>query len=168
MASGDSLIAFFAWDGSPPATNGATFGTIIGTSTNNEVFSVANFDDTTAEFLDFTGIMPQHYTGGGLTCTVVFAHANNSSGPTWELAFRRINDDAEDLDTTAHTYVYNTVAAGVPTVVGEVGYDNVTFTDGADMDSVVAGELFNLRVSRDVASGGTGDARLLSIHIKET
>jgi hypothetical protein len=37
MASGDSLIAFFAWDGSPPGVSGATFGTIIGTSTDNEV-----------------------------------------------------------------------------------------------------------------------------------
>jgi hypothetical protein len=168
MASGDSLIAFFAWDGSPPGVSGATFGTIQGTSTYNEFFPVANFDDTALEALDFMGIMPQHYAGGGLTCTVVFAHANNSSGPTWELAFRRINDDAEDLDTTAHTYVYNTVAAGVPSVVGEVGYDDVTFTDGADMDSLAAGELFNLRVRRDPATGGAGDARLLSIHVKET
>jgi len=168
MASGDSLIAFFAWDGSAPVTNGATFGTIIGTSTNNEVFAVANFDQTTSEYLDFTGIMPQHYTGGGVTCTVVFAHANNSSGPTWQMAFRRINDDAEDLDTTAHTYAFNSVAAGVPSVIGEVGYDNVTFTDGVDMDSVVAGELFSLRVGRVGGTGGSGDSRLLAIHIKET
>ena len=168
MTTGDGLMAFFAWDGTVPFVSGAQLGSIQGTSSRNELFQIASFDDTKLEILDFMGVLPGHYTGGGLTCTIMFAHANNSSGPTWELAFRAIPDDTEDLDTTAHTYDYNTVAAGVPSVVGEVGYDDVTFTDGADMDNLAAGELFNLRVRRDPATGGAGDAQLISIYIKET
>ena len=168
MASGDSLMVFFAWDGIPPVTNPAQFETIQGASSRNEAFKVVSFDDTTREYVDFLDVMPSNYTGGGLTCTVIFSHANNSSGPTWNMAFRRIGDDDEDLDTTVHSYAFNTVAAGAPSVVGEVGYDDVTFTDGADMDSLAAGELFNLRIYRDEATGGTGDSYLFCIHVKET
>jgi hypothetical protein len=169
MASGDPLITLYAWSGVAPATNGATFSTVQGTSTNNEFFQVADFDDTTDEFLDFPCVMPDHYAGTtGITCTVVFTHSHATTGPTWGLACRRIADDAEDIDTTAHTYVFNTVAAGAPSVIGEVGYDDITFTDGADMDSVVAGDLFILRAERDALGDATGDARLISIHITET
>ena len=83
-----------------------------------------------------------------------------------------VADDAEDLDTTAHTYDYNAVVATAPSAVGEVAYDNITFTNGADMDSVVAGDYFILRVTRDpTPSSGTdvtGDASLHAIYIKET
>ena len=45
------------------------------------------------------------------------------------MAFRSFEDDTEDLDTTAHTYDYNTVnIATLPTAVGEVSYDSITFT----------------------------------------
>ena len=168
MTTGDNLMVFMAWGGSQPSVSGCSLSYIIGTTSIKEAFEVANFDDTTREYLDFVGVMPNYYDGGGLTCTIMFAHANNSSGPTWEIAFRRIADDAEDLDTTAHTYAYNTVAAGVPSAVGEVGYDDITFTDGSDMDSIAVGELFNMRVSRDPATGGSGDASLISILVKET
>jgi hypothetical protein len=140
-----------------------------GTSTDNEVFQVALFDDTADEILDFACQMPEHYSGTtGITCTIQFAHSHASTGPTWDMALRRVADDAEDLDTTAHTYAYNSVSAGAPSAIGEVGYDDITFSDGADMDSVAKNELFYLRIKRDALTDGTGDAKLIMIYITET
>ena len=173
MASGDLLAKFFPSDGEPTSTVYATPDTITGTSTPAEEILVLDFDDTTQEYMDFSDVMPPHYDGGGVTVTVFFSAAEAATDVVaWQAAFRRIADDAEDLDTTAHTYDFNEVVATAPSVVGEVAYDDITFTDGADMDSVAAGELFRLRVTRDpTPSSGTdvtGDASIHAIVIKET
>ena len=52
MASGDLLLTFTAWSGVAPSANHATLGVQTGTSTNNEYLQVADFDDTSDEFLD--------------------------------------------------------------------------------------------------------------------
>jgi hypothetical protein len=45
----------------------------------------------------------------------------------------------------------------------------VTFTDGADMDSVAAGNAFRLKVTRDAVNDDmTGDAELIVVEAKET
>ena len=166
MASGDILAVLSAWDGFPAMdTSSPQLKTIAGGS--SDLYHVAAFDDTTTEYLDFYSVMPNHYDGGGLTCTVIFTHANNSSGPSWYLGFRRMQDDVDNM-TSNHTYVYNSVAATVPDTVGKIGYADITFTDGADMDSIATGEYFVSRIYRDVATGGTGDANLLCVYIKET
>ena len=42
-------------------------------------------------------------------------------------------------------------------------------TDGADMDSVAAGELFRLKVTRDATSDdASGDAELYAVEIRES
>jgi hypothetical protein len=52
---------------------------------------------------------------------------------------------------------------------GNVDIVNVTFTDGADMDSVAVGEGFRMKITRDAASDtATGDAELRFVEIKET
>ena len=173
MASGNTLAVFFPQDGEPPATVFATVDTIAGASTPAEAITVLDFDDTTQEYMDFAGFMPANYGGGGVTVTVVFSAAEAATDVVaWQAAFRRIADDAEDLDTTAHTYDFNEVVATAPSVVGEVAYDDITFTDGADMDSVAASEYFRLRVTRDpTPSSGTdvtGDGSIHAIVIKET
>jgi hypothetical protein len=135
---------------------------------------VLDFDDTTQEYIDFPGWMPAHYAGTtGITCTIVWSAAEAATDVVeWQIAFRAIPDDTEDLDTTAHTYTYNAVVATAPSAVGEVAYDDITFTDGADMDSVAASSHFRMRVTRDpTPSSGTdvtGDASLHAVIIKET
>ena len=173
MASGDTLIALFPQNVSPPATIYATHDTMAGTSTPAESIPLLDFDDTTVEYADFYCFMPRHYAGTtGITLTIVWSAAEAAADVVaWEAALRRVADDAEDLDTTAHTYVYNSSGdVTAPSVIGEVAYDPITFTDGADMDSVVAGEYFILRVKR-VAPGGTdvtGDASIHMIELQET
>jgi hypothetical protein len=151
---------------SPPATTAAQLDIIVGTSSPVEWFPVLAFDTTTVEYADWHGlIMPPHYAGGGLTCSIRSSAGATTGTLQWALALRAIADDAEDLDTTAQTYDYNVIASAI----GELTYDNITFTSGADMDSVAAGDSFTLRLRRDTGSDTLAtDAYIHSIRITET
>jgi len=172
MATGNSLILLNATDGTPPATIYATLDTITGTSTPAEAIPVLDFDDTTQEYMDFYCVMPQHYAGGGLTVIVGYSTADTTDVVDWEIALRRVADDAEDLDTTAHTYDFNDSAEiQPPSVLGETTVDNITFTSGADMDSTAAGDQFVMRVRRNPAATDDTlgeDTYLHSVLIYET
>jgi len=171
MASGDTLLILTPQNGTPPASSPAQLDTITGADgTSAENVPCIDFDASTDEYMDFYCVMPEHYGSGGLTLTIVHACLGDTSN-AWKcaIAFRSIEDDAEDLDTTDHAYTYNTGDMTPAGTAGEVGYDNITFTDGADSDNVDAGDLFILRVMRDVSEDSmTGDASVLAIHIKET
>ncbi len=172
MASGNTLLILTPLDNTPPATVYATFDTMVGTSAPVENIPVLDFDDTTVEYADFYCCLPSHYAGGGITLTFIWSQALTTNTIVWQAAFRRVQDDAEDLDTTAQTYDYNKTGALTPAnVVGEVAYDTITFTDGADMDSVAVGEYFILRVARlptDANDTSVGDSSLHAIVMKET
>jgi hypothetical protein len=170
MASGDTLLIFTARDGIPSATAGAAHAILAGGSTPAEGVPYLSFDSATDEHADFIGVMPRHYGGGGLTVTLHWASGATSNATVWNVAFRRIADDAEDVDTS-HTYDFNAVTATTASAAGEVDYAAITFSDGADMDSLAVGELFVLRVRRDADNGSdnmTGDAYLIAIEVKET
>jgi hypothetical protein len=170
MASGQTLIVFGARDGVPSATAGAAHGILAGGSTPAEGVPILAYDSGTDEHCDFTGVMPRAYAGGGLTLTLYWASTQTSGATVWNAAFRRIADDAEDVDTS-HSYDFNAVTATTASAAGEVDYVAITFTDGADMDSLAVGELFNLRITRDADNGSddmTGDAYLIAVEIKET
>lgn len=166
MASGNSLCFFTPAQGEPPSSNYATL------DTRNGVL-VADFDDTTDESLDFAGFMPLHYAGGGITVTVGWmATSATANTISLDVSFMSVTDDADDLDTKAFAAAKNANPT-TASATGEVDYVNITFTDGADMDSVAAGEYFRMRITRD-ANGTTstdnmaGDMELVFVHIKET
>jgi hypothetical protein len=166
MASGDTLCVFFPQNAEPPSSNYATF------DTRNGVL-VLDFDDSTTESVEFAGFMPRHYGGGGITCTIGWMFTSSGTPGTdtcdWEISFKSVTDDADDLDTKSFAAA-NAVLATSASADGEVAYDTIAFTDGADMDSVAAGEYFRLKVARD-ATGGTaspGDAELVFVEVKET
>lgn len=174
MASGDPLLRISAWDMNPTGTNGALLATRQSATTEKELFHIATFDDTTAQYLDIQLTMPDNYAGTtGITCSVRWSAASATTGNTiWGIAFRRLADDAtgSDLDAS-HTYVFNETTVAPASAAGEASYDSITFTDGADMDSVTAGDDFNLRFYRNAASGSdtmTGNAELWSIYLYET
>ena len=172
MASGDTLAVFVAQAGVPPGTIYATQDVIVGASAPAEAVPVLDFDPTTREYIDFYGWLPNRYAAGGVTVTVVWSADAAAGNGVWTAAFRAIPDDLEDLDTTVFTYDYNTVTGAAPSIVGETSHDDITFTDGADMDSVPANSHFILRVSRNAADAAdTIDANDCSLHlvvIKET
>ena len=109
MASGNSLMYFESRAAALPATSYAQFAAIAGTSSPAESIPVLAFDSSATEYADFRGKMPQNYAGGGLTIVICSGAGTATGGIRWEIAFRSIEDDTEDLDTTAHTYDFNGV-----------------------------------------------------------
>lgn len=173
MAAGDTLLILTARDAIPTATSGVPHAIFAGAASPAEGVPVLSFDSAADEFADFVCVMPRHYGGGGVTLTLYWASTQTSGTCRWGAAFRAVPDDAEDVDTTAHSYDFNTIAATTANVAGEFAYDAIAFTNGADMDSVAAGEMFVLRVFRDGdgTSGTddlTGDAFLAAIEVRET
>jgi len=146
----------------PPATLAATLDVRTGGSTPAEQLGIRDFDDTTIEYIDLLCRLTDDYNSGGLTFDLAWSATSSTTGDVkWEAAIRRLADDAEDIDS-AHTYLFNSVTATTASASGEPKYSQITFTDGADMDNLVAAEYFILRVRRDTGVGGnmTGDAEL--------
>lgn len=163
MASGNSLLVFTPQSNQPPASNYATLDT-----RNNHL--VLDFDDTTNESAVFSNVMPRHYGGGGLTVYIHYAMTTAVSGDVdWDVAFERIGDQQQDIDSDGFAAVNSVDNTTVPGTSGNVDIVNITFTDGADMDSIAVGESFRLKLTRDAVSDtASGDAEILAIEIKET
>ncbi len=163
IASGFTLITFIPQCSEPPSTNFATL------DTRNQ-HPVLDFDATTNESAVFRGIMPKHYAGGGIT---VYLHYAMTSAETntvdWDVAFERIGDQQLDIDGDSFAAVQSADNTTVPGTSGLVDVVSIAFTNGAQMDSIAAGEGFRLKVTRDAASDdAAGDAELLFIEIRET
>lgn len=166
MASGDTLAIFTALNNEPPASNFATL------DTRNSI-PVLDFDADTNETAEFGGFMPRNYSGEGVTVTLGWMATDTTVTPhnvIWDVAFKSVTNDADDLDSKAYAAV-NSVTDEEASASGEVSYCIITFTDGADMDSVAVGEYFRMKVTRDADNGSdnlTGDAELLFVEIRET
>lgn len=165
MASGDTLLQFLPANGEPPAPPFATFDT-------RNAHPVIDFDAGTQEYIIFTAVMPQHYGAGGITAHVHWAATDSTTGDViWSIEFERIGDQSQDLDADGWAAANLSAATAAPGTLGHVDDVTITFTDGADMDSVAAGDLFRIRVSRDATNGSdtmTGDAELLMVELQET
>lgn len=165
MASGNSLVAFFATDNHPPATQYATLDVRNG-------HTVLNFDASSVESATFESVLPRHYAGGGLTLTLAWMAASATSGNVmWQAAMERLNAAGSDVDTDSFATAQAAAAAAADATSGKLTYTTIAMSAGANMDSLAAGETFRLSVSRDATNGSdtmVGDAQLLSVEIRET
>lgn len=165
MASGDTLQTFMADDGRAALASGATWD-----SRNNR--SCWDFDATTGESVIFTGVLPRNYAGGGITVYVHWAATAATSGTGgWLVAFERVGAGQQDLDLDGFAADQTVTAATVPSGAGadDTKITNVAVSNGANMDSIAVGEMFRLRVTRDVANDtAAGDLELYAVELKET
>ena len=163
MASGDTILIFTPLHNEPPTSNPATIDT-------RNLHPVLDFDASTNEHAVFSAIMPRSYAGGGITVRLHYAMSSATSGDIdWDVAFERIGDQQLDIDADSFAAVNSVDNTTVPGTSGNVDIVDVTFSDGADMDSVAVGEAFRLKVTRDAAAdSASGDAELLAVEIKET
>lgn len=174
MASGDSLLLFTPAMSQPGDADYATFDTILTTSADepDQTILVLDFDPgSTEEYIYFTAVMPRHYGGGGLTVTVYWTSEATSGDVIWAMAFKSFSDGADNVASKAFA-APNTGTGTTNATARNINYDTITFTDGADMDSVAAGEYFAIEFSRNSSAGGdtmnSNDAELHFIEIRET
>lgn len=166
MATTNVLNQWSPLANEPPASSYATIDT-----RNSHI--VLDFDGSTDEEAVFSGVIPAHYSGGGLTINTFWSFTSATSGSLRvQTAIERI--DASSLDIDADSFAsFNSAGGTAPGTSGQVIKVTVTHASGAEMDSLSAGEAFRLKVRRD-ADGTSGtddiatDAELLFIEIRET
>ena len=167
MASGNTLATFLAYNNEPPSGDYAT----LDTRNSIPVLDFNGTSGTNNEFAEFGGFMPRHYDGGGITTTVGWAASSGVTGDAkWDLSFKSISDDADSLDTKSYAAAQSAVGT-TATVSGEVAYTTIDFSNGAQMDSVAAGEYFRMKVLRDsddpTDTINDIDTELVFVEIKE-
>ena len=145
-----------------PASNPATFNT-------RNTTPVLEFDTTTQEGAYFLSVLPDDYAAGGVTVCTHWAAASATSGTIgWDVAFERIGDSQQDLDADGFGSATTVTATTVPGTSGHVDIVCANVSDGANMDSLAAGDAFRLRVRRDVTNDdAAGDAQLVAVTMKE-
>lgn len=145
---GDAFFQVFsALSNIPPVANFATLTTRNTTSPH----TMLQFSHTAASSAIFSSVLPAGYGGGGLTVDIYWTTLSATSGGTvsWGAAFESHTADADDLDADSFAD-YNTVTSlSLPSAAGELMKATITFTDGADMNSLAAGESYRLKITRD-------------------
>lgn len=163
MASGDTLAVFDAQAGQQPSASYPAWGV------RNGQAHLA-FDAAADEAVDFRGVMPAHYVGGGVNVVLHWRAASATSGDVvWTSAFERQADGGQDTDSDGFATAESATATTQATA-GALEYTSIPHTNGAEMDSVVAGDVFRLRITRDADNGSdtmAGDAQLVSVAIVE-
>ncbi|MHC4346284.1 MAG: hypothetical protein ACYSUP_16535, partial [Planctomycetota bacterium] len=87
----------------------------------------------------------------------------------WDVAFERIGDQQQDIDSDGFASAKSVDDTTVPGTSGLVDVVSVSFSDGSEMDSIQASEGLRIKVTRDAASDdASGDAELLFVELKET
>lgn len=148
----------------PPATIAATPDL-----RNNH--PVLDFDGTADEEAVFSSQLPASYGGAGLTVTLTTLCTSATTGSfRFQVAFERM-DSATDLDADSFAS-FQSGGGTCPATSGAPATVTINFSNGAQMDSLAAGEPFRLKVRRD-ADGTSGtddvttDVELRMISIKE-
>lgn len=165
MASGATLLEIFPQSNEPPASTYAQLNTRNG-------HSVLDFDAALDEAAVFKTILPRNYGSGGLTVYVHWVAATATSGVVvWSAEIERDGEGIQDIDADGFATA-QTAQATAPATSGNIDIQAITFTDGAQIDSLAVGEGFRLRIKRlgssDANDTMAGDAELWGIEIKET
>jgi len=163
MSTGDTLLTFKPHQNEPTSTNNATLDT-----RNSHL--VLDFDASTNESAVFKDIIPQIYADGGLDVLIHYSMTSATSGDTdWDVSIERIGDQVLDVDSNSFATAISVDNTTVPATSGYVDVITVSLTSGAEMDSLTAGELFRVKVTRDAASDtAAGDAELHAIELRES
>jgi hypothetical protein len=132
--------------------------------------ALLDFDPAGLEHAAFVSVLPEGAsTSSGLKIRLVWTpDGANTQAAVWGVAFQRI-DTTTDLDADAFSnFVTATAAAsgtaGVPVIT------ELTLTGTADLDSIVAGDFYRVRISRDgthTSDALTVDASLVAIEIRD-
>lgn len=162
MASGNTLAAFLPQQNEPPTSNPAA------PDLRNNI-PVLAFDTTTQEHCVFSGMMPNNYASGGLTFRLKWVAATATTGNGgWVIALERITG-GQDIDADGFATGQTVATVTVPATAGVEALSTLAITHGTNTDSIVAGDRYRVKISRDVATDtAAGDLQLIGVEIRET
>ena len=163
---GPTSITFKPGDYEPTSTIYAQL------DTNNQ-HPVLDFSPTADEEAMWTDFLMEGYDGGGLTVDIYVVTAATSGNTVFQAAIERI-ETTQDTDTDGFASFQSSGAVAVSGTAGVPVKVTITFTDGSQMDSLAAGELFRLKIRRDADdtsatdSVTANDVSVLAVKVKET
>ncbi len=175
MASGQALLYFDPTSGKPGDADYATRDTILTTSADepDNVIDVLDFDPgSTEEYIYFRAVMPDGYSAAtGVTLTIDWTSEATTGDVIWSAAFKRFADSV-NVVTTAFSAPNDAAALTTDGTARDVNVSTITFTAGADMASVVAGDSFWIEFHRSSADASdtmnSNDAELHGFWLKDT
>ncbi len=164
--SGQTVGSFLPTDNEPPSSNYATFDVRNG-------HPVLVFPDAVVYAAIFTGVMPRRYVGGGVTVLIKWMNSTTSTNKVcFSATLERVDVGTTDLDADSFgTQVIDTTGVAANATSGIQSQTSIAMTTGANMDSVVAGDVYRLKITRETGQANdtqAGDAQIVSIEIKET
>lgn len=165
MASGDTLVVLGPYSNEPPAT-------VYATLDMRNSRPCLDFDQDAVEAAVFSFILPRHYAGSGITVYLHWAATSATTGNViWRTSFERTGQDIQDADADSFATAVTWSAQATSATDGNIVIDDQGHTNGAQIDSIVVGELCRLKIERVGTDGSdtmTGDAELYAIELKET
>jgi hypothetical protein len=166
VTSGQTLVAFTPLDNEPPSSNYATFDVRNG-------HPVLTFPDGVVYAAIFTGMMPSKYGGGGVTVLINWMSDGTSTNKVcFSAQIERMDVGTTDFDSDSFgTQVIDTTGVAGSSTSGIQSQSSIALTTGTNMDSVVAGDEFRLKITRETGQTNdtnTGNIQVTSIEIKET
>lgn len=162
MAAGDTLFTLTPQGAVAPSSNWAQL-----VQRNGQW--VLAFDQTTQEAMTWPIFIPRLYSSTGITVYVTWVSVPTSGTAGFDVAFERIGDGSQDIDSDGFASAQTITAVTVPGTSGNSDITNVAVSDGANIDSLVGGEWGRLRLRRDVANdNAAGDIQVLGVEGKQT
>lgn len=162
MASGDTLFDFAVQANEPPASAAAGLDVRNGRP-------VLAFDASADESAVFSGTLPNHYAGGGITVTAEITGASATTGNIiLNGAFERC-DTGTDMDSDSFATAQSATVAA-PGTSGAPAYATIAFSN-AQIDGLLKNETFRFKLTRVGTSGSdtmTGDAHVTRVFARET
>lgn len=175
MASGDPLFAFTMNMGEPPASFYSTPDTRNASNPAPDIDAIVlDFAGTQKEYMDFPGLMPGFYSGGGITLALGFSMSAAAAPNQVRLgaAFASWTPDIQawsnwDFATARESSVICPSGA-------HGGTEGIILFTNAQAAAILANEWFRLRVYRDPtfvgppADDAAGDLELMYVRGVET
>ena len=162
MASGQGLVTFIAADQLASGSGAAVPGRRNG-------HPILNFDQSSDQIAEFKFVMPRNYSGLGTTSVIHFSGAGITTGNVrWDMQWERVTGQDKDSDSFASAQSVTQAVNGTDGIDAQA---SITHTNGAQMDSVVAGDVFRVRITRDadnVLDTAAAFAEFTALEIRET
>lgn len=142
------------------------------TDTRASDLRLLDFDAASNEIEIFFFLMPRSYAGGGVTVSIWVLTTTTTGDMSFKGFFKSATDNVDNLDTKNFAAPQSNTAIDAPGAVGRARLFTIAFTNGAQMDSIAAGEPAFFMLMRDAQDGTNDDmagvAEFLVGEIKET